>query len=121
MLRKPFYKHLLSALLAGLSLRLFFIWRFPFASGDTPCYEELARNWLHYGVYGLFSNGHLCPSDVRMPGYPGFLAAIYSVGGVGRSAVFVVQAFIDLATCVLARAKEYRYLCDLRLFCSSRL
>lgn len=102
MFRQPFYKHLLPALLVGLGLRLFLIWRFPFASGDTPCYEELARNWLHYGVYGLFSNGHLYPSDVRMPGYPGFLAAIYSVAGVGRSAVFVVQAFIDLATCVLA-------------------
>ena len=108
MFRKPFYKHLLPALLAGLSLRLFFIWRFPFASGDTPCYEELARNWLHYGVYGLFSNGHLYPSDVRMPGYPGFLAAIYSVGGVGRSAVFVAQAFIDLATCVLAACMAAR-------------
>lgn len=102
MLRKPFYKHLFPALLAGLSLRLFFIWRFPFASGDTPWYEELARNWLNYGVYGLFSNGHLYPTDLRMPGYPGFLAFIYSMAGTGRNAVFVAQAFIDLATCLLA-------------------
>jgi hypothetical protein len=102
MLRKPFYKHLFPAMLAGLSLRLFFIWRFPFASGDSPWYEELARNWLNYGVYGLFSNGHLHPSDVRMPGYPGFLALIYSLAGTGRNAVFVAQAFIDLATCLLA-------------------
>ncbi|MGB7848233.1 MAG: hypothetical protein WBL63_21660 [Candidatus Acidiferrum sp.] len=101
MLPKPFHKHLFPALLAGLSLRLFFIWKFPFASGDTPCYEELARNWLHYGVYGLFSNGHLYPTDVRLPGYPGFLAVIYSLAGPGRNAVFLAQAFVDLATCIL--------------------
>jgi hypothetical protein len=76
MLPKPFYKHLFLALLLGLGLRLFLVWRFPFASGDTPYYEELARNWLYHGVYGFFSNGHLYPSDVRMPGYPGFLAVI---------------------------------------------
>jgi hypothetical protein len=101
MLPKPSYKHLLPALLFGLGLRLFFIWRFPFASGDTPYYEELARNWLYHGVYGFFSNGHLHPSDVRMPGYPGFLAVIYSLAGLGRNAVFVAQAFVDLATCIL--------------------
>lgn len=101
MLPKPFYKHLFPALLLGLGLRLFFAWRFPFASGDTPYYEELARNWLYHGVYGFFSNGHLYPSDVRMPGYPAFLAVIYSLAGPGRNPVFVTQAFVDLATCIL--------------------
>jgi hypothetical protein len=101
MLPKPVYKHLFPALLAGLALRLLLIWRFPFASGDTPYYEELARNWLYHGVYGIFWNGHLIPSDVRMPGYPGFLAVIYFFAGPGRNAVFLTQAFIDLATCLL--------------------
>src|ERR1700740_286451 len=108
MLPKPFYKHLLPALLVGLGLRIFFIWRFPFASGDTPYYEELARNWLYHGVYGFFSNGHLFASAVRMPGYPGFLAVIYSLAGSGRNAVFVVQAFVDLATCILAASVAAR-------------
>ncbi len=89
-------------MLVGLGLRLFLVWKFPFASGDTPYYEELARNWLYHGVYGFFSNGHLYPSDMRMPGYPGFLAIIYSLAGPGRNAVFVAQAFVDLATCILA-------------------
>jgi hypothetical protein len=102
MLTKSFYKHLFPALLAGLGLRLFFVWRFPFSSGDTPYYEELARNWLYHGVYGFFSHGQLVSSDVRMPGYPGFLAIIYSVAGPGRNAVLAVQAFVDLAACVLA-------------------
>src|SRR5712664_1018538 len=102
MFPKSFYKHLLPALLAGLLLRLFFIWRFPFYSGDTPYYEELARNWLYHGVYGFYSHGQLVPSDARGPGYPAFLAGIYFLAGTGRKAVMLAQAFIDLATCVLA-------------------
>lgn len=102
MLLKSLYKHLFPALLVGLGFRILFIWRFPFASGDTPYYEELARNWLYHGVYGFFSNGHLSASAVRMPGYPGFLAVIYFLAGPGRNAVLVVQAFVDLATCILA-------------------
>src|SRR5438876_4987400 len=102
MFPKPFYKHLLPALLAGLALRLFFIWRFPFYSGDTAYYEELARNWLYHGVYGFYSHGQLLPSDARMPGYPAFLAIIYFWPGTGRKAVMLVQAFVDLATGVLA-------------------
>ena len=102
MFPKPFYKHLLPALLAGLLLRLFFIWRFPFYSGDTPYYEELARNWLYHGVYGFYSHGQLLPSDARMPGYPAFLAIIYFWAGPGRKAVMLVQAFVDLGTGVLA-------------------
>ena len=98
---KSINKHLFPALLIGLVLRLFFILHFPFASGDTPYYEELARNWLYHNVYGFFSNGHLYPSDLRGPGYPGFLAIIYSLAGPGRNAVFLAQAFVDLATCVL--------------------
>src|SRR6266446_9313438 len=102
MFPKPFYKHLLPALLAGLGLRLFFLWHFPFYSGDTAYYEELARNWLYHAVYGFYSHGQLLPSDARAPGYPAFLAGIYFLAGTGRQAVMLVQAFVDLATCVLA-------------------
>src|SRR6266851_6129680 len=102
MLPKSLYKHLLPALLAGLALRLFFIWHFPFYSGDTAYYEELARNWLYHGVYGFYSHGQLLPSDARAPGYPAFLAGIYFLAGTGRMAVMLAQAFLDLATRVLA-------------------
>jgi hypothetical protein len=101
MFPKPFYKHLAPALLAGLGLRLFFIWRFPFISGDTHFYEELAQNWLYHGVYGLYSHGQLAPSDLRAPGYPAFLAFIYFFAGPGSKAVMLAQALIDLVTCVL--------------------
>src|SRR2546427_1714467 len=104
MFTKTFLKHLAPALLAGLGLRLFFIWHFPFYSGDTAYYEELARNWLYHRVYGFYSNGQLLPSDARAPGYPAFLAGIYFLAGTGRKAVMLAQAFVDLATCVLAAA-----------------
>src|SRR2546425_11534618 len=102
MFTKTLAKHLAPALLAGLALRLFFILHFPFYSGDTAYYEELARNWLYHGVYGFYSHGQLVPSDARGPGYPAFLAAIYFLAGTGRQAVMLAQAFLDLATCVLA-------------------
>lgn len=90
-----------AALTLGLGLRLFFILHFPFVAGDTKFYVELARNWLDHGVYGLFIAGQLIPSDMRMPGYPAFLAAIYAVFGRTGMAVMVAQAVVDLATCVL--------------------
>jgi hypothetical protein len=100
---RPFsYRHLAAALLAGLALRLLFIVHFPFEAGDTHFYGELARNWLDHGTYGLFVHGQLTPVDMRMPGYPAFLAVIYAIFGQAGKAVLIVQAIIDLMTCVLA-------------------
>ncbi|MGC1168800.1 MAG: hypothetical protein WA886_07850, partial [Candidatus Acidiferrales bacterium] len=99
---RPFsYTQLGLALAAGLTLRLYFIVHFPFYAGDTKFYEELARNWVEHGVYGLFVMGQLAPVDMRTPGYPAFLAAIYFLLGRGSRAVMLVQAFLDLGTCVL--------------------
>jgi len=96
------YTQLGAALAAGLALRLFFIWRFPFYSGDTKFYEELARNWLDHGVYGLYVRGALTAVDMRVPGYPAFLAAIYFAMGQSARVVMGAQAFVDLGTCVMA-------------------
>jgi 4-amino-4-deoxy-L-arabinose transferase-like glycosyltransferase len=95
------YKQMVAAMSVGLVLRLFFIGYRPFYAGDTRFYEELSRNWLYHGVYGLFVLGKLTPVDMRMPGYPAFLAAIYAVFGTSRPAVMVIQALVDLMTCVL--------------------
>ena len=86
----------------GLALRLFFVLHFPSEAGDTRIYEELARNWHDYGVYGLFINGHLTPVDIRVPGYPAFLATVSAVIGQSRLAVMFCQALLDLLTCFLA-------------------
>ncbi|MGH9699847.1 MAG: hypothetical protein ACRD52_10355 [Candidatus Acidiferrales bacterium] len=90
-----------AAMAAGLALRLYFIFHFPFSSGDTKFYEELARNWLDHGVYGLFVHGQLTSVDMRVPGYPAFLAAIYATLGRARETVRIIQAVLDLGTCWL--------------------
>ncbi|MHB8411120.1 MAG: hypothetical protein ACYDDI_04145 [Candidatus Acidiferrales bacterium] len=93
------------AVLAALGLRLYFLWRFPFYdAGDTPIYQQLAHNWLKHGIYGLDIFGRLTPVDMRTPGYPAFLAAIYMVFGESARAVMFAQAFIDVLTCVLVAA-----------------
>jgi hypothetical protein len=88
----------------GLALRLFFVLHFPSDAGDSRIYEELARNWRGHGVLGLLIAGHLTPVDLRVPGYPAFLAAVYAVFGQSRPAVMVCQALLDLLTCFLAAA-----------------
>jgi hypothetical protein len=90
------------AALAGLGLRVFFLSSFPAAgSEDSPFYIELAWNWLRNGVYGFPVFGHLTPVDMRMPGYPAFLAAVFAFAGQSMRAVMLAQVFIDLATCFL--------------------
>ena len=93
------------AVLAAFALRLYFIWQFPFNdAGDTPIYEELARNWMRHGIYGLEIAGQFLPTDMRTPGYPAFLAAIYTLAGQSTLAVRVAQAGVDVLTCVIIAA-----------------
>ena len=97
--------HVTGAVLAALAMRMCFLWRFPFYdAGDTPIYQQLAHNWLKHGIYGLDILGHLTAVDMRTPGYPAFLAAIYTVFGESARAVMFAQAFVDVLTCVLVAA-----------------
>jgi hypothetical protein len=90
------------AVVAGLALRVFFVLKFPVTdSGDAPFYLELAWNWLKNGVYGFPVNGQLTPVDMRVPGYPAFLAAVFAFAGNSPRAVMLAQAVLDLATCFL--------------------
>jgi len=90
------------AALAGLALRILFILKFPVTdSGDAPFYIELAWNWLKNRVYGFPVHGLLTPVDMRTPGYPAFLAAIFAFAGNSPRAVMLVQAVLDVATCFL--------------------
>jgi Dolichyl-phosphate-mannose-protein mannosyltransferase len=90
------------AVLAGLALRVFFVLKFPVTdSGDAPFYIELACNWLKKGVYGFPVDGQLTPVDMRVPGYPAFLAAVFAFAGNSPRAVMLAQAVLDLATCFL--------------------
>jgi hypothetical protein len=92
------------ALVAGFCLRLFFVLKYPANSGDAVLYEQMATNWLKHHVYAMNVYGQITPVDLRMPGYPVFLAVIYAITGrTGPDArlwVMLAQAAVDLLTCV---------------------
>lgn len=90
-------------LLVALAFRLFIALRL---ANDEPddgrVYAQIARNVLEQHVYSHDTQPPYNPSLIRLPGYPFFLVAIYSIFGHGNNtAVRVVQAVIDTATCGL--------------------
>lgn len=88
--------------LAGLALRLAFVFRLPQITYDSEVYGEIAKNWLQHGIYGLSHAGTVIPTYIRLPGYPAFLAAIWAIVGVEHyRAVMLVQVVIDLGTCMV--------------------
>src|ERR1035437_8466959 len=87
------------AAMAGLALRLLFVLRFPASAGDSDLYLQLGRNLADHHIYGLWSNGHPIPTDLRMPGYPAFLAGVAMLFGRSLRAILLSQALLDLATC----------------------
>jgi hypothetical protein len=87
---------------AALALRLFFVFKFPGVVDDSRLYANVAENWLRLGIYGVTDSGHVVPTLSRLPGYPAFLAAIFTIFGVGNfRAVLLVQVLFDLASCFL--------------------
>jgi hypothetical protein len=94
--------NILGAALAGLALRAYFVLKFPVTdSGDAPFYIALAWNWLKRGIYGFAVNGKVAPVDMRVPGYPALLTAVFTFAGRSPRAVMFVQIAVDLATCFL--------------------
>jgi len=102
---KRIFSHTVAALAAGLCLRLFFVLNYPANSGDTVLYEQMAANWLQHHAYAMEVYGKITPVDLRMPGYPAFLAIVYAITGrIGEEArhwVMITQAVIDLFSCAL--------------------
>jgi hypothetical protein len=89
-----------AAVCAGLALRVYLVLKFPVTdTGDAPFYIELAWNWLKNGVYGFAVHGQLTPVDMRVPGYPAFLAAVFAFAGQSPRAAMLAQVVLDLATC----------------------
>jgi hypothetical protein len=89
-----------AAVCAGMALRVYLVLKFPVTdTGDAPFYIELAWNWLKNGVYGFAVHGQLTAVDMRVPGYPAFLAAVFAVAGQSPRAAMLAQVVVDLATC----------------------
>lgn len=99
---------LAASLTAGLLLRLFFVLKFPAESGDTVLYEQIAANWLKHHSYAMDVNAAITPVDLRMPGYPAFLALIYALtghtGDAARIWVMLAQVAVDLLSCLVIAA-----------------
>ncbi len=102
-----------AATLAGLALRLFLVFRFPAIVDDSRLYADIAKNWLQHGIYGVTNSGVLKPTLSRLPGYPAFLAAIFTIFGFDNfRAVLLVQVLFDLATCFLIADMARRLFSD---------
>src|SRR5882672_3701053 len=96
--------HAFLAMVMGLALRLLFALQFPAPAGDSGLYLQLARNWADHHIYGLWLDGHIVPTDLRMPGYPAFLAGVALLFGRSTRAIVLSQAVLDLGTCILTAA-----------------
>src|SRR5690348_799347 len=101
-------------ILLALSFRLFVAIRLPNDEPDDGrVYSQIARNILEQHVYSIESQPPYTPTLIRLPGYPLFIAAIYSVFGHGNNtAVRVAQAVIDTGTCVLIALVAFMWTVD---------
>jgi hypothetical protein len=93
----------LAILIVAATFRIVVAHRWPNdGPDDGRMYAQIARNVLEQHVYSHETEAPYDPSFIRLPGYPLFLASIYTVfGHTNNGAVRVVQALIDTATCAL--------------------
>lgn len=89
--------------IAGLGLRLFIALRLPTDEPDDGrLYARIATNVLDHRSYSIETEEPYSPTLIRVPGYPLFLAGVYSLFGHDNNrAVRVVQAVLDTITCWL--------------------
>ena len=106
----------LSLIVIAAAFRVAIIHWLPNDSADDGhVYAQFARNLLEHRVYSPATEAPFDPSFVRLPGYPLFLAAIYSVfGHTNDTAVRIVQALIDTGTCVLVAVLAFLWQPDER-------
>lgn len=101
----------IAAVVAAIVLRAIFILNFPSVVNDSFIYGDIAKNWLRHGIYGVTSPEGITPTYIRLPGYPIFLALVWTVLGLEHyRAVLILQVFIDLGTCFLCASLALRLL-----------
>jgi 4-amino-4-deoxy-L-arabinose transferase-like glycosyltransferase len=95
-------------LLATFSIRVALVRLLPNdAPQDGPLYGQMARNLVERHIYSQDSAPPYAPSLRRMPGYPLFIAGVYSVFGYDKTAVRIIQALLDTATCAMIGMLAY--------------
>ncbi|MFZ0801604.1 MAG: glycosyltransferase family 39 protein [Terriglobales bacterium] len=96
------FRFFVAVALTAVALRLFFVFRFPAVVSDSLVYGDIAKNWLRHGIFGISGIGDVTPSYIRLPGYPAFLAVVFTIFGMEHyRAALMVQVFVDLGTCFL--------------------
>ena len=102
---RRYFGFFLAATAAAFALRLLFLWKFSFVAGDSFIYGDIAKNWLQHGVFGMTEAGAIVPTDIRLPGYPAFIALMWKIAGLEHyTAVMVAQMFFDVGTCYVVAA-----------------
>ncbi|HSS21887.1 MAG TPA: glycosyltransferase family 39 protein [Pyrinomonadaceae bacterium] len=87
-------------LMLAFSLRVAIVRTLPNdAPDDGLVYDQMARNLVEQHVYSHDTEPPYQPSLIRMPGYSLFLAGVYKVFGHDKTAVRIIQALMDTATC----------------------
>ena len=89
--------------LAGLGFRLYLALRLPNDEPDDGrLYARIAMNVLAHHSYSIDTEEPYTPTYIRVPGYPLFLAGVYSAFGHDNNrAVRVIQVVLDTGTCWL--------------------
>lgn len=107
------FRFFLFATLAALALRLIFFFWFSKITNDSLIYGDIAKNWLQHGVYGLSTPDRPTPTYIRLPGYPAFLALVFTIFGMEHyRAVLFLQVIVDLGTCFLIADIARRLISD---------
>lgn len=90
------------ALAAGLVLRLWMLKKLFLVTGDSLIYGEMARNLLHGHYSRMLIDGVPFPTMIRLPGYPLYLAACFSLFGMDNYFTPVlIQIILELVGCIL--------------------
>ena len=89
----------------ALIVRIIYAWFFIDTDSlileDQMMYIQLGETMAETGDFlQNTSKGYTMVTD-RVPGYPAFLAAVYTIFGENNIAIVVVQALIDSLTCVI--------------------
>jgi len=99
---------------AAILARLLFVVFVPKITADSTIYADIAKNWLLYGTYArTYDVGILHPTYARLPGYPAFLAFVFTVFGLDNfRAVLAIQVVVDVATCFVVADLARRCISD---------
>lgn len=106
-------RRLLFILFGILASLAFNIWIAVYLANEQPddgkLYAQIANNLLEHGVFSAETQAPFTPTMIRLPGYPLFLAAVYSLGSGSNTVVRVVQAVVYTAASVLAALSTWNW------------